>query len=189
MTLTRFRKASLIALAVLFLGVVAAAASSIFTFDTPYSNDVFSAIFPTPGDAKLGVQSAVHDDVRTPSTDGKYTVHMFFVTTSGDNGTFFVAYSDYEFNPDTSTASLDYAIDAAFSKQHAVLVPGSRENAVLGGLFAREAEGVNDDVHLYIRAAVKENRMWVGVTSFKKSIHATQADADKFFDSIKRKGN
>jgi hypothetical protein len=109
MTLTRFRKASLIALAVLFLGVVAALASSIFTFDTPYSNDVFSAIFPTPGDANLGVLSAVRQIVRTTSTEGKYTVHMFFVTTSDDNGTFFIAYSDYESNPDTSTASLDIA--------------------------------------------------------------------------------
>jgi len=169
---------------VLMLVTVAVWASQNFVFNLPYSNSEFSATFPTPDD-KAGVHTSVHEGKGSPDKSA-YTNHLYEVSTSGDSAAFFVAYADYASQVDTSVAALDRIADASFHGAGVTLVPGSRKDSTLAGMFAREAKGVSDEYEMYIRTSFAGTRAWEAFVIFKKSLHATQADADEFLNSIRR---
>lgn len=173
----------------LMLSALPILASQVFTFDTPYSNEVFSAIFPTPTDPKLGVEH-VSDKGTTSIDHATYTAETYSVTTLKGKAAFFVVYMDYSSPRGTDIQTLDTAINGGLASGGLTRVPDSGESTTLNGLFAREAEGVSDNFDAFLRVATASgNRTWLVLAVFDKTLHATHADADEFFNSVRRKGN
>lgn len=176
-------------LAVLSLAVllpVLVLASTHFRYDNTFSNDQFTAVYPTADSTSQGVQKS--QTTGTTTTDqATYTQTAFSESVQNDAAAFFVAYFDYSSVRDTGADTLDKALDGGMEKAGFVLVPDSRKNTALAGLFAREAAGTNDTLDIFMRDAVIGNRLWLTLIVASKDVHATQEDADEFFNSVTRR--
>ena len=175
-------------LATITLVGIPAQAQNIKFSDTPYSTPVFSATFPA--DAEVA-----HEHTKNDTSD--YNRYSAFTGKPGSTeGTaeagsialFSLSHSNLgEAKADTK-ANLDAGIDGVLA--HAVTDGRPKTDSTLGGLYAREGSGkkVDDDSGdvslVYMRLAMQGSRVWLAEVVCET---CTQADADKFFDSIKIK--
>jgi hypothetical protein len=156
-----------------------------FPLTTPFNGPVFSAMYPTPDNSSVGVEKSLAEGTTT-NNDGTYTGYTYGSTTKNGKAWFGAGYLDYTSVRGTSVDVLDKAVDGGIAGMKLVLVPDSRKNTELAGLFAREGEGVDDTSDSFLRVSVTGNRCYLAIVVFDKSLHATQADADEFFNSIHR---
>jgi hypothetical protein len=152
--------------------------------DKPYSTPVFSATFPVDEvvkyeqskDAAADRNMYSSHNTKLSATDSKRLADPIAV--------FMIGYSDYtntNFTKVTLKRFLDFLLDDS--------VDDVKDTpSTLGGLDALASVGIMDsdgvdELH-YIRVAAHGNRLWVAeVICFV----CNQADADKFFNSIKIK--
>jgi len=177
------RKFSAIILGLALLALPVLATQS-FLLTTPFNGPTFSAVYPTP-------DSEINAEVTNgATTDGAsaYTGYTYSTLTKNGNAWFGLAVFDYDSNVNESTvAFLDSCVDGGISAMKGTLVPGSRTSGTLAGYFSREGESVDNADDSFLRVSVAGNRRFIGVVIFDKSLNATRADADEFFDSVRSK--
>ncbi len=158
-----------------------------FPLNTPFSGSVLSATFPKPDDSSVG-SNGIESSPVTGTTDtdhATYSGTSYGSTTKGGKAWFGVDYVDYATQRGSGVVVLDKVVDGGIEGMKMVLVPDSRESTTFAGLFAREGEAVTDSMDTFVIAATVGNRLYMGVVVFDKSLHATKADADEFFRSVR----
>jgi hypothetical protein len=168
----------------LFAFVGVAAASQLFPLTTPFASGSISATFPTP-DTSAGVETQNFSDTTNTTDHTSYTGHAFSVATKAGKASFAASYFDYAATRGSDVATLDAAIDGSLIGMKLVLVPNSRENTSFAGLYAREAEGVDANFDGFVVISTVGTRAYIAVVVFDKSLHATEADANDFFASVR----
>lgn len=155
-----------------------------FPLTTPFQGSGIQGLFPTPV-PPTGIE--VETTHETTQTDGlNLTQTLYDVSTKDGKAWFGIAVLDYNADLVQGLTELDGSIDGGFKSGGFALVPDSRENTTLVGLFAREAAGVTDANDVFMRVSQNgQARRYIAVVVFNKELHATQKDADEFFNSIK----
>ncbi len=170
------------------LAVSAISAQSLKFSGEPYDAPAFSATYPVP-DGQPVKQTTQHVErvVGGGSTD--LMIYALRLQTSGD--AFMVAYSDVSFTPKTDTAGLDAAIDGQLNILGKGAKAGPKTDSTYSGLTARavSATGTANGIGFaaYIRLAVQGRRVWQGIVVCTIGTNCSEADANKFFNSIKIK--
>jgi hypothetical protein len=167
----------------LMLFAVPVFATSDYPLTTPVNNGVIAATFPTPDS---GPVSATTEDGVTDTADRtSYKQHTFESSTKNGKADFVLAYFDYQTLRTETVQNLDQAVDGGISAMKMVLVPGSRENTTFNGTFAREGHAISDTQESYLIVSLSGYRAYIGVVVFNKSVHATEADANDFFRTVR----
>jgi hypothetical protein len=174
--------------AIVLVGIPAQAQNIKFS-DTPYSAPAFSATFPDGAEVTYEHTKGDTSDHNRYSAFTSKPGSTEGTTEAGSIALFSVSHSEFlgEARVDTK-ANLDAAIDGVLAR--AVTEGQTKTDSTLGGLYAREGSGkkVDDDSgdvnSVYMRLAMQGNRVWFAEVVCES---CTQADADKFFDSIKIK--
>ncbi len=167
---------------IMLAGSLSSHAQDIKFSDKPYTTPVFSATFPAGTEVKYD-----HDTDDPAFDDNEYEVSIDLK--DGSFSTFTIKYSNYLKGTVTQN-DVDPWLKQFFDVDGAV-TKGPIINSTLGGLSARKttktAKRFYDDKIevIYVLGAVSGNRrFWSADVICSK---CTQADADRFFDSIKIK--
>jgi len=189
-SLMRFLK---LTLAFLLIAVVAGFAQKsaspqnvVFSAAT-YEAPAFYAMYPTPD--KDGVKYS-SEDIKTKGGTTT-TLHNYALSLHNDEDAFLVLYCDIP-NTRRDTAALDQMLDGALA-QLANAKPGPKTDSTYSGLPARMVVATGTykngqttfNVTAYQRVAVQGGRVWQGIVICDQRTNCSEADANKFLDSIK----
>jgi hypothetical protein len=157
---------------------------------TTYDAPAFSATFPVPDKDKPGV--AYSSESVTLKSGGTATMHTYSLPLHNDSDAFIVIYCDANLRGDT--VGLDLMLDGALATlQNAK--PGPKTDSTFSGLPARAVSATSTYTSgqttgnrtTYERIAVQGNRVWQALVLCDKTTNCTEADANRFFNSIKVK--
>jgi len=187
----RFLKLTLV---VFILAVAAASAQNAasvrnmeFT-TTTYDAPAFSATYPVPDKDKPGVTYSSQDV--TLKSGATATMHTYALGLHNDADAFLVIYCDANLQGDT--AGLDLMLDGAVATLENAK-PGPKTDSTFSGLRARAITATSTYTSgqttfnrtMYERIVVQGNRVWQALVICNKTTNCTDADANKFFNSIK----
>jgi hypothetical protein len=152
-----------------------------------YEAPAFKATFPVADKSPVGYSS---QEV-TLKNGGTTTLHNYTLSLHNDADAFLVLYCDIP-NTRGDTAALDQMLDGALAELDNAK-PGPKTDSTYSGLPARMvvATGTykNGDttfnVTAYQRIAVQGSRVWQGIVICDQRTSCSEADANKFLNSIK----
>jgi hypothetical protein len=154
---------------------------------TTYEAPAFYANFPVPDKTAVAYTS---QEVKLKN-GGTTTLHNYTLSLHDDSDAFLVLYSDIA-NVRGDTAGLDQMLDGALGQLDNAK-PGPKTDSTFSGLPARTVSATgtykNGDttfnVTSYERIAVQGSRVWQSIVICDKRTTCSEADANKFFNSIK----
>jgi hypothetical protein len=178
----------------LMLAVAAASAQNAasvrnmeFTSST-YDAPAFSATYPVPDKDKPGVTYSSQNV--TLKSGGTATMHSYALGLHNDSDAFIVIYCDANLRGDT--VGLDLMLDGALATlQNAK--PGPKTDSTFSGMPARAVTATSTYTSgqttgsrtTYERITVQGTRVWQALVLCDKTTNCTEADANRFFNSIK----
>ena len=153
-----------------------------FPLTVPFYGPSFSAAFPSPDSGLLDT-----NPTNGTTTDKAATYTGVIISSSTKDGKAWFGTADLAYDTilASSVAILDSAVDGGFANLKASTIPESRTSGVLDGQFSREGEAVNDTYDAFLRVSEVGNHRIIAIALFDKSLNATRADADSFFDSVR----
>jgi hypothetical protein len=175
-------------LAFWMLAVASCTAQNLVFADARYEAPEFSALYPVPDKDKPGVTYSF-DNVEL-KTGGSTKLHNYIQSLHDDSDAFLVIYCDIP-NMRSDSAALDHMLDGALGQlDNAKSSP--KTNATFGGLPARAVTATGTYVHdqttfhvtSYERITVKGDRIWQAIVICDAKTICSEADANKFFNSI-----
>lgn len=193
----RFPKLKVVELSFVFMVVAAAAVvaqnsaspQKVVFSTSVYEAPAFYATYPIPDKDKDGVKYA-SEDIKLKS-GGSTTLHNYTLSLHSDQDAFLVLYCDIP-NTRGDTAALDQMLDGALAQlQNAK--PGPKTDSTYGGLPARMVVATGTykngettfNVTTYQRVSVQGGRVWQGIVVCDQRTSCSEADANRFLDSIK----
>jgi hypothetical protein len=175
-------------LAFWLLAVAACAAQNLVFASSRYEAPEFSALYPVPDKDKPGVNYSF-DNIQLKS-GGSAKLHNYTLSLHDDSDAFLVLYCDVP-NTRTDAAALDRMLDGALAQLDNAK-PTPKTNSTLGGVPARAVSATGTYVHSqttfhitsYERITVKDDRIWQAIVICDTRTTCSEADANKFFNSI-----
>jgi hypothetical protein len=155
---------------------------------TTYDSPAFSATYPVPDKDKPGVTYSSQSV--TLKSGAKATMHTYALGIHNDADAFLVIYCDANLQGDT--AGLDLMLDGAVATLENA-TPSPKTDATFSGFPARAVTANSTYTSgqttysraMYERITVQGARVWQALVICNKSTNCTEADANKFFNSIK----
>lgn len=152
-----------------------------------YEAPAFTATYPVPDKGPVAYSS---QEVKLKN-GGTTTLHNYTLSLHNDADAFLVLYCDIP-NTRSDTASLDQMLDGALAQLENAK-PGPKTNSTYSALPARTVtatgtytNGQNTfKVTTYQRIAVQGSRVWQGIVICDQRTNCSEADANKFLNSIK----
>ena len=191
----RFRKPALLRLTftVLLLAVAACFAQNtpsqpnIVFSTTAYEAPSFYATYPVPDKGPVAYSSQ-EVKLKNGSTT---TLHNYSLSLNSDRDAFLVLYCDIP-NTRGDTAALDQMLDGALAQLDNAK-PTPKTDSTYSGLPARMVTATGTytsgkttfNVTAYQRVAVQGSRVWQGIVICDQTSTCSEADANRFFNSIK----
>jgi len=175
-------------LAFLMLAVAAASAQSLEFVKATYDSPAFSAIYPVPDKDKPGVTYSSQSV--TLKSGATATMHTYALGIHNDADAFLVIYCDANLQGDT--AGLDLMLDGAVAPLENAK-PSPKTDSTFSGFSARAVTATSIYTSgqttynrtMYERITVQGARVWQALVICNKSTTCTDADANRFFNSIK----
>ncbi len=175
-------------LAFWMLAVAASAAQNLDFASMRYEAPEFSALYPLPDKDKPGVGYSF-DNIQLKS-GGTAKMHNYTLSVHDDSDAFLVLYCDIP-NTRNDTAALDHMLDSALGQLDNAK-PGPKTDSTFGGFPARAVSATGTYVHgqttfhvtSYERITVKGDRIWQAIVICDAKTNCSEADANKFFNSI-----
>jgi len=157
---------------------------------TAYAAPAFSATYPVPDKDKPGVTYSSQNV--TLKSGGTATMHTYALGLHNDSDAFLVIYCDADLRGDT--VGLDLMLDGALATLENAK-PGPKTDSTFSGLPARAVTATSTyssgqttfNRTTYERITVQGARVWQALVICDKTTNCTEADANKFFNSIKIK--
>jgi hypothetical protein len=152
-----------------------------------YEAPAFYATYPVPDKGAIAYSSQ-----NVPLKDGtSTTLHNYALSIHNDADAFLVLYCDIP-NTRGDAAALDKMLDGALAQLDNAK-PAPKTNSTYSGLPARMVvatgtytnAGNTFKVTAYQRIAVQGSRVWQGIVICDSHTTCSEADANKFLDSIK----
>ena len=170
------------------LAVAAASAQSLEFTKAPYDAPAFSATFPVPDKDKPGVTYSSQSV--TLKSGAAATMHTYALGIHNDSDAFLIIYCDANLQSDK--AGLDIMLDGAMATLENVK-PGPKTDSTFSGLPARAVSATSTSTSgqtttsrtTYERITVQGIRVWQALVLCDKTSNCSEADANKFFNSIK----
>ena len=167
----------------------AAAPQNVVFSATTYESPAFYATYPVP-DKDKGAVAYSSEDIKLKS-GGTTTLHNYALSLHNDEDAFLVLYCDIP-NTRSDTAALDQMLDGALA-QLANAKPAPKTDSTYSGLPARMVIATGTyttgqttfKVTAYQRVAVQGSRVWQGIVICDQRTNCSEADANKFLNSIK----
>ena len=155
------------------------------TFEAP----AFYATYPMPDKDKDGVKYS-SEEIKLNS-GGTTILHDYALSLHSDEDAFLVLYCDIA-NTRGDSAALDQMLDGALA-QLANAKPRPKTDSTYSGLPARMVVATGTyktgettfNVTAYQRVAVQGSRVWQGIVICDQRTNCSEADANKFLNSIK----
>jgi hypothetical protein len=174
--------------AFVMLAVAAASAQSLEFTKTPYEAPAFSATYPVPDKDKPGVTYSSENV--TLKSGATAVMHTYALGIHNDADAFLVIYCDANLQGDT--AGLDLMLDGAVATLENAK-PGPKTDSTFSGFPARAVAASNTYTSgqttynrtMYERITVQGTRVWQALVICNKTTTCTDADANKFFNSVK----
>jgi hypothetical protein len=175
-------------LAFWLLAVAACTAQNLVFASARYEAPEFSAVYPLPDKDKPGVAYSFNSvELKSGSTT---KLHNYSQSLHDDSDAFLVLYCDIP-NMRSDAAALDQMLDGALGQLDNAK-PGPKADATFGGLPARAVSATGTYVHgqttfhvtSYERITVKGDRIWQAIVICDTRTACSEADANKFFNSI-----
>ncbi|HWY19618.1 MAG TPA: hypothetical protein VNX26_00260 [Candidatus Acidoferrum sp.] len=156
---------------------------------TTYEAPAFYATFPVP-DKDKGAVAYSSEDIKTKS-GVTTTLHNYALSLHNDEDAFLVLYCDIP-NTRSDTAALDQMLDGALAQLDNAK-PNPKTDSTYSGLPARMVTATGTytrgqttfKVTAYQRVAVQGSRVWQGIVICDQRTNCSEADANKFLNSIK----
>jgi hypothetical protein len=175
-------------LAFLALTTAAAVAQSLEFTDTPYAAPAFSATYPVPDKDKPGITYSSQNV--TLKSGATAVMHNYALGIHNDTDAFLIIYCDANLQGDK--AGLDTMLDGAVATLENVKA-GPKTDATFSGLPARAVWATSTHTSgqntynrtMYERIAVQGGRVWQALVICDRTTNCTEADANRFFNSIK----
>jgi hypothetical protein len=154
---------------------------------TTYEAPAFYANFPVPDKNPVAYSS---QEVKLKS-GGTSTLHNYTLSLHNDEDAFLVLYSDVASVRSDSTG-LDLMLDGALGTLDNAK-PGPKTDSTFSGLPARTVSSTGTykngettfNITTYERIAAQGNRIWQAIVVCDQRSNCSEADANKFFNSIK----
>ncbi len=154
---------------------------------TTYEAPAFTANYPVPDKDPVAYSS---QEVKLKK-GGTATLHNYSLSLHNDQDAFLVIYSDIP-NTRGDTAALDQMLDGALAQLDNAK-PGPKIDSTYSGLPARMVTATGTytsgkttfNVTAYQRVAVQGSRVWQGIVICDQNTTCSQADANKFLNSIR----
>jgi hypothetical protein len=187
---SRFLRCTLTFLALAVAGAFAqnaAAPQNIAFSTTNYEAPAFYATYPVPDKGPVAYSS---QNV-TLKNGGTTTLHNYTLSLHNDADAFLVLYCDIP-NTRGDAAALDQMLDGALAQLDNAK-PGPKTDSTYSGLPARMVKATGSyvngqttfNVTAYQRIAVQGGRVWQGIVICDQRTACSEADANKFLNSIK----
>lgn len=172
----------------LMLAVAAASAQTLEFTATPYAAPAFTATYPVPDKDKPGVTYS--SQPVTLKSGETATMHTYALGIHNDNDAFLIIYCDADLRGDTY--GLDLMLDGAVGTLENAK-PGPKTDSTFSGLPARAITATSSSTSgqttvnrtTYERITMQGKRVWQALVLCDKTSNCTEADANKFFNSIK----
>lgn len=182
-------KSVIFSLALLMVSAAGTGAAQNLEFAPRYEAPEFSATYPVQDSGKPGVAYALNTislKNGTPVKMNNYTLSLH-----SDADAFLVLYCDIP-NTRSDNESLDHMLDGALGQLDNAH-PGPKTDARFSGMPARAVSATGSYVHgdntfhvtSYERITVKGDRIWQAIVICDSRTNCSEADANKFFDSIR----
>ena len=152
-----------------------------------YEAPAFIATYPVPDKGAVAYSS---QEVKLKN-GGTATLHNYTLSLHNDQDAFLVLYCDIP-NTRSDTAALDQMLDGALAQLDNAK-PAPKTDSTYSGLPARMviATGIYTigkttfNVKAYQRIAVQGSRVWQGIVICDQNTTCSEADANKFLNSIR----
>ncbi len=152
-----------------------------------YEAPAFTATYPVPDKGAVAYSS---QEVKLKNGAAS-TLHNYALSLHNDKDAFLVLYCDIP-NTRGDKAALDQMLDGALAQLDNAK-PAPKTDSTYSGLPARMVTATGTytlgettfNVKAYQRIAVQGSRVWQGIVLCDQNTNCSEADANKFLDSIK----